>query len=111
MLIAAHHLVDRLRHPRSRADEVLAVRRRLVAQPTPSEASDEELALALDLRRLREQLTKALAGVSACGTCARGHSLPHGRWNGGQCCGGHTDGVVPERRSEASSSSVKTPSV
>ena len=96
MLIAAHHLVDRLRHPRSRADEVLAVRRRLVAQPAPSEASDEERALALDLRRLREELTNALAGVSACGTCARGHSLPHGRWNGGQCCGGHTEGVFTD---------------
>ena len=47
MLIAAHHLVDRLRHPRSRADEVFAVRRRLVAQRSPSAASDEELALEL----------------------------------------------------------------
>lgn len=96
MLIAAHHLVDRLRHPRSRADEVFAVRRRLVAQRSPSAASDEELALARDLRRLRVELTTALAGVSACGTCARGHSLPHGRWNGGQCCGGHTEGVFTD---------------
>jgi hypothetical protein len=96
MLIAAHHLVDRLRHPRSRADEVLAVRRRLVAQPAAAEVTDEELALALDLRRLREELSAALAGVSACGTCARGHALPHGRWNGGQCCGGHTEGVFTD---------------
>jgi hypothetical protein len=96
LLIAAHHLVDRLRHPRSRADEVLAVRRRLVAQQGPSDATDEALALALDLRRLREELTTVLAGVEACGTCARGRSLPHGRWSGGQCCGGATEGVFTD---------------
>ena len=36
MRIAAQYLVDRLRQPRSRADEVLALRRRLVAQPAAS---------------------------------------------------------------------------
>jgi hypothetical protein len=110
VLIAAHHLVDRLRHPRSRADEVLAVRRRLMAQTAPSDASDEELALARDLRRLREELSQALAGVSACGTCARGHALPHGRWSGGQCCGGHTEGVFTDDELAALRLSGTTPS-
>lgn len=96
MLISAHHLVDRLRHPRSRADEVLAVRRRLVAQPAPSHASDDEIALARELRRLRGELTEALAGVGACAGCARGRSLPHGRWSGGHCCGGRTDGIFTD---------------
>ena len=96
MLLAAQHLVDRLRHPRSRADEVLAVRRRLVAQPLPSNASEEEFALARDLRRLREELTDALRGVRACHGCARGRSLPHGRWNGGHCCGGRTEDIFTD---------------
>ena len=93
MLITVRHLVDRLRQPRSRADEVHAVRRRLLAQPSPASASDEAVALAQELRRLRQELTDALGGVTACAGCARGHSLPHGRWNGGQCCGGHTEEI------------------
>jgi hypothetical protein len=91
MLLAARHLVDRLRQPRSRADEVLAVRRRLVAQPSPSEASAEELALARELAELRARLMEALGDVRACAGCARGRSLPHGRWSGGHCCGGRTE--------------------
>jgi len=96
MLIAARHLVDRLRHPRSRADEVLAVRQRLVAQPSPALASGEELALARELRRLREELTEAVGVVSACSVCARGRSLPHGRWSGGHCCGGRTEEIFTD---------------
>jgi len=109
MLIAARHLVDRLRHPRSRADEVLAVRRRLVAQPAPSQASDEQRAWAGELLRLRTELTAALASVSACGGCARGHSLPHGRWNGGQCCGGNTEGIFTDDELAALRLSGTTP--
>ena len=96
MLIAAQHLVDRLRQPRSRADEILAVRRRLVAQPAPSQARDDEVALARELRRQREALTEALAGVSACAGCARGRALPHGRWSGGHCCGGRTEDIFTD---------------
>ena len=96
MLIAARHLVDRMRHPKSRADEVLAVRRRLVAQPAASQVSEEQIALAGELRRLREELSAALGGVASCSGCARGHSLPHGRWNGGQCCGGSTENIFTD---------------
>ena len=110
MLIAARHLVDRLRHPRSRADEVLAVRRRLVAQPAPSEASEEERALAGELLRVRTELTEALAGVTSCSGCARGHSLPHGRWSGGQCCGGSTEGIFTDDELAALRLSGTTPS-
>ncbi len=109
MLIAARHLVDRLRQPRSRADEILAVRRRLVAQPGPSQASDEELALARELRRLREELTGALRDVQACGGCARGRSLPHGRWNGGHCCGGRTEEIFTDDELRALRLSGTTP--
>ena len=72
------------------------MRRRLVAQPVASQASDEELALARQLGRLREELTAAIADVQACGGCARGRPLPHGRWNGGHCCGGRTEEIFTD---------------
>lgn len=109
MLIAAQHLIDRLRHPRSRADEVHAVRRRLVAQPAPSAASDEELRLARELLRLRGELTQALGDVASCAGCARGHSLPHGRWSGGQCCGGRTEDIFTDDELAALRLSGTTP--
>lgn len=93
MLIAAQHLVDRLRHPRSRADEVAALRRRFAAR---DEATDEEIALAVELRRLREALSAALGGVESCSRCAKNHPLPHGRWNGGHCCGTETTKVFTD---------------
>lgn len=110
MLIAAQHLVDRLRHPRSRADEVHAVRRRLVEQPAASQASHEELALARELLRLRAELTAAVGAVHACSGCARGRSLPHGRWNGGHCCGGRTEDIFTNDELAALRLSGTTPS-
>jgi len=99
VLIAAAHLVDRLRHPRSRADEVAQVRRRLAQAPGRDGGSGptaEEAALAVELRRLREALSKALETVTSCGGCASGHPLPHGRWAGGHCCGTRTEQVFTD---------------
>ena len=110
VLIAAQHLIDRLRQPRSRADEVRAVRLRLVAQPPARRATAEQVRLAHELRRLREELTRLLDGVTSCSGCARGHSLPHGRWSGGQCCGGHTDEIFTDHELAALRLSGTTPS-
>ena len=93
MLIAARYLVDRLRHPRSRADEVAALRRRFTEREP---ASPEEQALAAELLRLREELSLALAGVTSCAGCARRHPLPHGRYDGGHCCGTRTENVFTD---------------
>ena len=93
MLIAARHLVDRLRGPRSRADDLAALRRRFDAV---ADASDEEIALAREMRRLREALSAALSNVASCARCAHGHPLPHGRWDGGHCCGTRTDAVFTD---------------
>jgi len=109
MLIAARHLLDRLRQPRSRADEVHTVRRRLVAQPSAARASEEQVRLARELRRLREELTRLLDGATSCSGCARGHSLPHGRWSGGQCCGGHTEEIFTDHELAALRLSGTTP--
>lgn len=95
MLIAAAHLVDRLRHPRSRADDAADLRRRLAAARA-EDASAEEREIAAELRRLREALAAAFSEVASCSGCARGHPLPHGRWHGGHCCGGPTRGVFTD---------------
>ncbi len=84
MLIAARRLVDRLRHPRSRADDLAALGRRFAA--VPSESDPEAVALAREMRALRRELHAALAGVTECSRCAHRHPLPAGRWDGGHCC-------------------------
>jgi hypothetical protein len=93
VLIPVQRLIDRLRHPRSRADEAAALRRRLVAAPGPGSAGAEEVEAARAIRRLKGELSAAFSAASSCGGCARGHPLPHGRWSGGHCCGGRTEEV------------------
>jgi hypothetical protein len=96
VLISVRQLVLRLRHPRSRADDLARLEARFAAQPSAREVSDEELRLARRMRELRRALSDLLAGAGACSGCARGHPLPHGRWNGGHCCGGGTFRVFTE---------------
>lgn len=88
---SARALLDRLQHPRSRADELARLRARLRAEPGPEDGPPEEVALAHELKRLREQLIESLGEVQSCRGCARGHPLPWGRWVGGHCCGGRTE--------------------
>lgn len=91
MLVPIYRLVDRLRHPRSRAEEVYRVRSQLAASPGASRVSAEEVALAHSLRADKERLSASLAEVESCGACANGHPLPHGQWRGGHCCGARTE--------------------
>jgi hypothetical protein len=95
VLLPVRDLVRRWRVPRSRAAQVDAVRAR-IGQAGKARASDEAAALARELRALRPQVLAAFEGVKACGGCARGRSLPHGRWDGGFCCGGRTEGVFDD---------------
>jgi hypothetical protein len=90
VLISVRHLVDRMRYPRTRADELAALRARFRAQPTKREASRERIAAAERLRELRIAMSEALGSVEACHVCAKGHPQPWGRWDGGHCCGGRT---------------------
>jgi hypothetical protein len=109
VLIPAQYLVDRLRGPKSRADQVRELRRRLLAQADARRASPDERALASQLRRLREALAKAFRDVEACSGCARGYPLPHGRWQGGHCCGGRTEYVFTDEELGALRLSGTTP--
>ena len=91
-------LLDRLRHPASRARELARLRSLFAQMPAADDpgASPEEAQLASELRRLREELSRALGEVQSCRGCARGHPLPFGRWTGGHCCGGRTENLFTE---------------
>jgi hypothetical protein len=93
VLVSVRQLVDRLRHPRTRADDLAALRARFAAQPSRREATPAEIASAERLRALRSQLADAFGHVQACSGCARGQSEPHGHWTGGHCCGCPTGNV------------------
>lgn len=92
MLISVRSLVDRLRHPRSRANELSRLRARFCAQPgsATATAGREQVALARELRALRSELGAAFGAVDACRGCASGRPPPAGRWTGGACCGTRT---------------------
>jgi hypothetical protein len=79
-----------MRHPRSRADDLAALRARFSAQPSAREAGPSAVASARRQRALRRALSEAIAAVDACSSCAKGHPTPHGHWDGGHCCGGAT---------------------
>lgn len=96
MLITARYLVDRLRHPRTRADELRALRRRLVAEPGPADATDDERAMAEELAELRVETSRAIGAVRSCSGCGRGHSEPEGHWDGGFCCSSPTHVVFTD---------------
>jgi hypothetical protein len=95
-MIALQHLVDRARHPRQRARELLELRRRLEHLSDGCEADPAMRELAAAMRRLREQLSAAFVHVQSCSGCARGHPLPFGHFPGGHCCGGRTHEIFSD---------------
>lgn len=95
-LLLGRYLVDRLRYQQSRADEMLDLRRRLLGQAGPGRAGPEELAIARELRRLREGAAGAFGRIAKCATCAIGRPPPHGAYPGGFCCGATTAEIFPD---------------
>lgn len=95
-LLLGRYLVDRLRHQRARADEVLDVRRRLLAQAPPARVGQAELDTARQLRWLREEAARAFGSLRRCATCAVGRPRPHGAYPGGFCCGATTAEIFPD---------------
>lgn len=108
-LISARHLVDRLRHPAARADQLRALRLRLERQRSATDASHEERALAGELRELRERLSRAVGSVRSCSGCAVGHPEPFGHWAGGHCCGGRTEEIFSDAELAALALAGTTP--
>lgn len=109
-LIPLRYLVDRWQQPRSRADEIRTLRRRLIDQPKLDAVSPQEAALAHELRDLRLQLSQAIGAVESCKTCAIGHPPPHGHFAGGHCCGLKTEDAFNDDELAALRQTGTTPS-
>jgi hypothetical protein len=108
VLVSLRYFLDRLSGPRTRADELRDVRRRLVEQSGPGIASDAEVQLAQRLRLLRERLVAQFGAVEACGRCMRPRSA---YWPGGQCCSGHTQRLFTEHELAALKLAGTTPAL
>ncbi len=89
MLVAVERLLIKVRQPASRADELIALRRRVRAELATA-ADDEERALADVVRARKLEVAAELHGVASCGSCASGQPWPVGHHAGGACCAGVT---------------------
>ena len=89
MLIAVERLLIKIRQPRSRAAELIALRRRLRTERA-RDVDDEERALARDVLARKLAVSAELTAVSSCRSCATGAPWPRGAHDGGDCCAGVT---------------------
>jgi hypothetical protein len=86
--IAVERLLIKLGQPRSRADELIALRRRL-RDELAREIDEEERALAHDVRARKLAVAAELRSIASCSTCATGQASQPG-YDGGACCSGVT---------------------
>jgi hypothetical protein len=96
VFIAAERLLIKLRQPRSRAEELIALRRR-ARDELAAPVDDEERALARVVRARKLAVSADLDGVAACGSCANGAPWPRGHYDGGDCCAGVTAELFDDR--------------
>jgi hypothetical protein len=89
VLIAVERLLIKLRQPRSRADELIELRRRVRAERA-AVVDPEERALAEAILTQKQRVSAALHAVTSCGSCAKGQPWPTGHHAGGACCSGTT---------------------
>jgi hypothetical protein len=89
VLIAVERLLIKVRQPRSRADELIALRRRLRHERARPVAEDQR-ALAHDVRDRKLAVAAELHSIASCRTCATGAPWPRGGYDGGDCCAGVT---------------------
>lgn len=85
MLIPIERLLLRVRHVRSRADELIDLHRRLRAARAERPGAAERAA-ATELRALKARVSATLATVTSCTSCAAGKKAPRGAFAGGDCC-------------------------
>ena len=107
-MIPVARLLARVRHVPSRAEEMRAIARGLRAE-SRAPAGDDERALALRMRALKEQLAAATGEVASCRTCATGLPRPGGAFDGGFCCGGRTLDIFVENEVAALAQSGTRP--
>lgn len=91
VFVSLQYVIDRVRQPRSRADDVRRLRERFVTEGRDAAPDSEEAAAAQRLRALREEMSRATGEVVSCTRCAIGRPPPHGHFAGGHCCGLQTE--------------------
>ncbi|MCB9521411.1 MAG: hypothetical protein H6708_31550 [Kofleriaceae bacterium] len=96
MLIAVERLLIRLRQPSARADELIALRRRLRDERAATIDADER-ALAREVHDRKLAVVAELRAVTSCGSCAAGQPWPVGHHAGGACCAGDTASLFDDR--------------
>ncbi|MGE0867206.1 MAG: hypothetical protein AB7P03_01495 [Kofleriaceae bacterium] len=89
MLIAVERLLIKVRQPRSRAAELIALRQRL-RDERAREITDEQRELAREVTARKLAFAAELGSVASCGTCATRKPWPRGGYEGGDCCAGVT---------------------
>jgi hypothetical protein len=89
VLIAVERLLIKVRQPRSRADELIELRRRMRAE-CASTVETDEVTLAHDVRARKLDVAAQLQAVVSCSSCAVGAPWPRGAYDGGDCCAGVT---------------------
>jgi hypothetical protein len=91
--VSLRYLLDRVRYPRMRANELSHLRRRFSELST---CSDLEREVALQLRSRKQELSALLQGVSSCSRCNQQHPRPEGPWSGGYCCSAPTTNLFTD---------------
>lgn len=84
---------ERWFQPGTRVASLWKLRQALLQEPSNEKISTEEKMLVGEMMRIRESLLAKSGVVQSCSSCAKGCPLPHGRWDGGFCCSGHTDDI------------------
>jgi hypothetical protein len=89
VLIAIEQLLIKVREPRSRADELIALRRR-VRDDLERDIDDHERQLATAVHTKKLEVAAELHAVRSCSSCATRQPWPVGGYDGGACCSGVT---------------------
>jgi hypothetical protein len=89
VFVAVERLLIKVRQPRSRAAELIALRGRLRAERVRA-VDEDERALARDVLARKLAVSAELDAVVSCRGCATGEPWPRGAYDGGDCCAGVT---------------------
>lgn len=96
MLVTVDRLLARLRgNVPTRTAELASLKLRLRGERR-TVASEDERALALRMRELKEEVASAIGSVSSCTRCAAGLPAPGGTFAGGHCCSGETSVIFSD---------------
>jgi hypothetical protein len=97
VLIAVERLLVRVRQVPTRADELIALGTR-VREMRREQPSEQERAVATEIRSVKRRVLTALSHVTSCATCATGKRAPRGAFAGGDCCSGITSDLFSEEQ-------------